>query len=328
MVRKTFASLTAVAALALVLAGCTSEPAEPENTTKVSESACDDLKATPTPAIDGVTVNNTFGKEPALEVPSTLRILQSERKVLTAGSGPRVTSTSQLSQMQFWVKSSTGFEAAANEQFASTAQNFDMLAQVFPGLPEQLLCAREGDRIAVALDTDDLAPTFAEQNGITEGVGIVIVVDMINVIRAAADGSDVFNAGFGLPSVVRDTTGRPGLVIPSGAAPAQTTSQTLLKGDGPAITADTTFFAHVLGVGWTDNDGKPFVNTWPGGTPSQLKMASFPAEVAAALEGQTIGSQVMVVVPMDKLSEEELTGTGFPADTALVFVIDLLGESM
>ncbi len=53
-------------------------------------------------------------------------------------------------------------------------------------------------------------------------------------------------------------------------------------------------------------------------------MSVLPPAMAAALEGQTVGSQVLIVVPADQ-TEQDQQILQAPADRALVYVVDILG---
>ena len=63
--------------------------------------------------------------------------------------------------------------------------------------------------------------------------------------------------------------------------------------------------------------------TWDG-EPASLTLDAVVPGFAQALEGQTVGSQVMVVVPPDSGYGDAAQGE-IPANSTLVFVIDILG---
>lgn len=320
-VRKPVVALTAVSALALALAGCT---AATPNTTRVAASSCGTAFDADTPLLDTLTVEGEAGEQPTVNLPNPLQIPRNERQIVTAGSGQLITDTTQVAQVTVWGGTSTSAGIIGPLGTAEgTMAPVDSWAQALPGLPEELLCVPGGSRVIVTLPIDDLAPDFASFYELTEGQGAVFVVDVGQVVPLAADGDDVFNADHGLPAVIRDTTGRPGLVIPSGDAPTEVRTQTLLKGDGVAIAADTPVYFQALAVAWRGDE--PFINTWAQTQPAATAVSqAFPEAVAKALEGATVGSQVMVVIPAGSIPAEALQGTNVPADDALVFVVDVL----
>ena len=122
--------------------------------------------------------------------------------------------------------------------------------------------------------------------------------------------------------MVRAPDGRPGVIIPDGEPPADLTKQTLIKGDGPVVASDDTVRVNYTGVSWDDRS--VFETTWDSQPASvDLSGTDVPPGFAEALKGQTVGSQVMVVVPADKVGDK--AQGSIPAKSTLVYVIDILG---
>ena len=104
----------------------------------------------------------------------------------------------------------------------------------------------------------------------------------------------------------------------------QLVTQALIKGAGPAVTAGQTITVQYTSVKW---DGKQFDSSWDRGQPidTPIGTGSVIAGWDEGLVGQTVGSQVLLVVPPDKgygtsgSSDGKVKGT----DT-LVFVVDIL----
>jgi FKBP-type peptidyl-prolyl cis-trans isomerase len=76
------------------------------------------------------------------------------------------------------------------------------------------------------------------------------------------------------------------------------------------------------GALWTE--GTIFDSSWDRGTPAQFTTDQVVPGFAAALEGAQVGSQVVVVVPPAQGYRDQATGS-IPANSTLVFVIDILG---
>ncbi|MGL4255217.1 MAG: FKBP-type peptidyl-prolyl cis-trans isomerase, partial [Microbacterium sp.] len=120
-----------------------------------------------------------------------------------------------------------------------------------------------------------------------------------------------YNSGMGLPAVVRAPDGHPGVGVPDGAPPSDVVVQTLKKGDGPVVEADSTVRAQVLAVSWDDQE--QLSSSWE--TQAQSIPLTGDPLLEEILVGQTVGSQVMAVVPAEQ------GGT----DQATIFVFDILG---
>ena len=139
---------------------------------------------------------------------------------------------------------------------------------------------------------------------------IVAVIDVNRVLPASAEGSLVYNADSGMPRVVRDANGVPGVTIPAGSAPAEQETQTLIAGDGAEIAEGELLTLQYTNVRWSS--GSVANSTWQSDSPETAALEELPEGFAEALEGATIGSQILTVVP---------DGDG----DATVSVIDVLG---
>jgi peptidylprolyl isomerase len=313
-VRKIPAVLAVLGLATVGLAGC-SLP----GSTDCSRPAVSDPDV-----MDLVEVTGSTDDEPDVEVFTPLRASQLAFQDVERGDGTVITTTDQLVVLDVAL-----FSGATGEKLVATPYDGDLSrvfpvsqwTQGFPGFEDALTCAAEGSRVAVALAPDDLTPESAASLGLEEDDSAVAVIDVRKVYLAAADGQDQFNSGNGLPAVVRAPDGRPGLIIPDGAPPQDIAIQTLKKGSGPVVTGDEPVRVHYTGVVWGEDD--PFDSTW-GAEPASMTLDGVVPGFAQALEGQTVGSQVLVVIPPELGYGDEEQGS-IPADSTLVFVIDILG---
>jgi len=196
-----------------------------------------------------------------------------------------------------------------------------------PGLLAALVCAQAGDRIALASPTSALSttapdPTAAPQTG-------VILFDVTNVMPGRATGGDQ-PAQAGFPSVVTTSIGQPGLTIPSGTVPTELSYTALKKGTGPVVASGDTLTVQSLGVVYSSK--AVFESTWKDGAAKQLLVADGTTTqggvvpgLAAALVGQTVGSQILAVIPPEQGFGAQGNGSTVPAGATLVYVIDILG---
>lgn len=247
------------------------------------------------------------------------------------GDGMRITHLDQPAVLDI-----TLFDGETGDTLIGTAYDGDLSAlgplsgwtTQFPAFEDALMCATEGSRIAVAISQDGVSPDVRAQYaqaGIPEKGSLIAVIDVRKVLPRAASGQVQFNSGLGLPTVVRTPDGVPGIIVPDGDAPKKVVSQTLIKGHGAALTADDAPIVQYTAVSW--NGRKVTDSTWGDGTapatPAQLTPGQFGEGFAKAIEGQTVGSQLMIVVP-DGLGPDG-GAAPFPGDDTVVFVVDILG---
>ncbi|MDN3495949.1 FKBP-type peptidyl-prolyl cis-trans isomerase [Planococcus sp. APC 4015] len=239
------------------------------------------------------------------------------------GEGTAVTTDAQLVVFDITIVSGTDGETVLQTAYDQGQAPIQVanLVQSIPALSDALHCAAEGSRTVIGLAPDDMVPEFASQIALGAEDSAIAVVDLRKVYLASADGEAVFNSRSGMPSVVRAPGGRPGVTIPESAAPDEVVVQTLLRGDGPEVTGDVPVRVHYTGIVWDTRE--EFDSSWDG-EPASLTLDGVIPGFAQALEGQAVGSQVLVVIPPEEgYGDQEQQG--IPANSTLVFVIDILG---
>lgn len=292
---------------AVALVGCS----------QTSASSCE--QPAPDAALsDLVTVSGDIGDEPKIDVYTPFHTDKTAIAGVVAGEGTPITSDTQLVGLTVTVVSGDTGEPVVAGAFDG---QLSQLTSILPGITESLECATPGSRTVIALAPDGIVPEYAQSVGMTDTDSAVAVVDVRSTYLAAADGADVFNSGFGLPTVVRAVDGHPGLVFTDAAPPTDVTIQTLKRGTGAVVTGDAPVRVHYLGVVWDADE--PFDSSWDG-EPASLTLDGVVPGFAQALEGQTVGSQVLVVVP-PSAGYGDQEQASIPANSTLVFVIDILG---
>ncbi|MDR1152091.1 MAG: FKBP-type peptidyl-prolyl cis-trans isomerase [Bifidobacteriaceae bacterium] len=131
----------------------------------------------------------------------------------------------------------------------------------------------------------------------------------------------------GLPVVTLADDGTPSIEVPAGTEPpAELTAQTLIKGGGADVAEGAQVSVQYAGWLW---DGTEFDSSWGrGGAPLDARLAS--GELiegwVQGLVGQTVGSQVMLIIPPALGYGEADMGT-IPPNSTLIFVVDILDAS-
>lgn len=302
--RKTSAVLASLSLAVLALTGCTA--------TASSDGASCDRSADATGIRDAVTVEGDFGAKPEVEVFSPLQLKESEVADIMVGEGRTIVSGQQALTVELSIFSGETGEVAyatAYDEAKGQVSNADYWASQSPGLAKAFECATEGSRIVAGLTPEDFGVEALAGLGLSDDDNMVFVIDVVDVFLSKAEGALQFNDAQGMPTVVRAADGRPGVIIPDSAPPAEQVVQTLIKGDGDEVSAEHIPLVNVTAVNWDD---KSVVNsTWGQGPTGDL--ATTAPTVAEALIGKTVGSQILVVTP----------GEGDAA--AVAYVVDILG---
>lgn len=318
--RKLPLLLAALGASALVLAGCSASTPEP------FAAGCDTLAVSDPNVTDLVTVKGEFGVAPKVTMYSPFVTEQTVHSVVEAGHGRVIDTPNQLVSLDMALYSGTTGAQLVTSVFgdANPAKPIALSSwgETFEGLQRGLMCATEGSRVIVAMPSDDVAGgQGVGALGIAPGESIVAVVDVRDVFRSKADGADQFVAGHGLPTVVRAADGQPGVTIPVGAPPSEFVARTLKLGDGDTVQAGDTVIVQYTGLTW--NERAVFDSSWSGPA-REMSLDGVIPGFAQALEGQTVGSQVLAVIPPE-LGYGDQGTPKIPANSTLVFVVDILG---
>lgn len=303
---RPLAALSTVALATVLLAGCAgggTGSGTPSPTDTPAADLCG--AAAPTgPTAEAITVTGEVGSPAEVEFAAPLEILSSERVVTVEGDGDPITNGDLVSYAVTIFDASTG-EAVQSEGYESTI--LPVPVTVGSGADAFFGCATPGSRIVMALAGSETSPAA------------VWVLDVLGTTPTAAWGEDQ-PAVDGMPTVELGEDGAPTITLPEGDAPTEVELAVLKQGDGPVVESGDQVMVQYTGVKWSD--GTVFDSSWESGAPASFATTGVVAGFQQALEGQTVGSQVLVVIP---------PAAGYGAseghelqNETIVFVVDIL----
>jgi peptidylprolyl isomerase len=128
----------------------------------------------------------------------------------------------------------------------------------------------------------------------------------------------------GLPTVELAEDGAPTITVPDTEPPTELVAQPLIEGEGAEVEAGQRITVHYTGVLW--DDGETFDSSWERGSPATFDIGTGAVIPGwdEGLVGQTVGSQVLLVVPPDKGYPEGSPDGSIEAGDTIVFVVDIL----
>lgn len=308
--RRIPAAIAVIGLSALALVGCSSGG---------SAAASCAPSAASSPALDLINASGAQGS-PSATLTDPVYVDATAVETVTAGEGRRITSEAQ--DVVFSVAIADGTTGQTLVSSSVPVQPLSSWEDHYAGLVKMMMCATEGSRLVGAIPASDLSADAAANFGLAEDASVAVVLDVQQVYLAAADGAPQFNDRRGMPSVVLAPDGRPGIIVPDAQAPDDLVVEVLKKGDGPAVGGDDSIRVHYTGLTWADRE--VFDSTWEKGASVALTLDGVVDGFAQALDGQTVGSQLLVVIPPSLGYGDEATGS-IPAGSTLVFVIDILG---
>ena len=276
--------------------------------------------------IDSVEVSGEALAVPTVSFATPITSEEIQSKVIIPGDGNVFTGRNRVEFEFAFYNGGTGelLQASAFDGTNPAPGFFGPDSQ--PNFCAALAGAKEGSRV-VALFPAEYA--HAGQGVPSFGVGptdsFVFVFELSRVYLEKAEGSAVA-AEAGMPTVVRAPDGIPGVTIPSTNAPTDLRVAPLIRGSGEKVESGDNVIMHYSGFVWAD--GTKFDSSWANGEPTQFEVSPgklIPGFVDGVI-GQTVGSQVLVVIPPELGYGAKGTGS-IPPNSTLVFVIDILGIS-
>jgi peptidylprolyl isomerase len=114
----------------------------------------------------------------------------------------------------------------------------------------------------------------------------------------------------------------PKITVPTGPAPTKLETKELIKGTGAEAKAGDTVTVNDVGVLYAN--GKQFENTFTRKEPSTFPLSGLIAGFSKGIPGMKVGGRRELIIPAS-LGYGAKGSSQIPANSALVFVVDLLG---
>jgi peptidylprolyl isomerase len=272
-----------------------------------------------------VTVAGNVGEKPSVEFAKPLKVSTTAHRELSPGAGEKLRKGAKVTIDYVVINGRTGVELSSSYGQSPVAITLDPKVAV-AGLVRSLVDTSVGTRAIVAIAPKEGLTKNLAGDGVKKNDTLVFVVDVkgVRVVLTQAKGEAVAPV-VGLPTVKLAANGKPTITNPSSAAPAQLVAQPLIKGAGPVVAAGQSITVHYTGVIWTT--GKQFDSSWDRGDSTEFAIGAGRVIKGwdEGLVGQTIGSQVLLVVPPDKgYGSAGNSGAGISGTDTLVFVVDIL----
>lgn len=304
MRRSRLGLIAGVAVVAALLSGC----------------AADD--ASTTDPVSQVQVTGEYGEAPLVTVGDVSGVEDvAVREVLIEGDGPATTAESLIdANMAVYdgdtKQAAVEYQSIGNVFSAGDAALPAYFADIFVGVPA-------GSRVVVVVP----GALMMEQSGqpvsttSAPSAPAVIVADIDVVPGLEAWGAEQAPTQ-DLVSVADGEDGSPQVTVQPGAeAPSELVLDVRRAGDGEVVGDSAQVFLQYRGVLF--DGGEEFDSSWTRGEPTQFSTDQVVPGFAQAIVGQSVGSQVIAIVP-PHLAYGDTDNGAIPAGSTLVFVVDIL----
>lgn len=311
---RSVAAITCVLTMAVALTACSngsdSSGSDAKNTSSSSSSSVD------MDQIAGIRATGKLGQKPNISFKTPMTVQNNTYAVLQKGDGATVEKGDRVCAQGIAINVKDGSELMStwekNTPECSILLSASNLKQIEP------YNAIVGQKLNASI-------AFGVNDSNSSGTSYILVYTLVSKSKdlTRATGDKVTDVPTNLPKVTLGKNGKPSIDMNGQGAVDQQITQTLIKGKGAEITDSNT--AVVKYTGWL-TDGTQFDSSWD-------KNTTFDADVSSSgqiiqgwkdgLIGQTVGSQVLLVIPPDKGYGDQKSGS-IPANSTLVFVIDIL----
>jgi peptidylprolyl isomerase len=282
-------------------------------------------------SLSSVTIEGDQGSEPKVTFDGRLDGSKEETEVLVEGDGEEVADGDTV-KANWWI--GNGFtEKMAQSTYETGPQSVEVAEDILPFLRETLIGRKVGDRVVLLTSAEE---AYGEQGNPSIGIGnkdaVLAIVDILDTAETVPpldgpQGEDKKPAGWA-PSLIEEDGVITGLDFTDAHTPkGELIATTLIKGDGPKVTAGQTLTVDYLGQVYEAD--KPFDESY------SKEPAEFPIGVGQVitgwderLVGRTVGSRVILEIPPAKgYGKEGNEQAGIKGTDTLFFVVDILGAS-
>lgn len=312
--------ISVLAVTALALSGC-GESDSPE--AAPSSAAATEVADPQTTSLDGITVDGEVGEKPEVTFAAPIAMEDSESEVLVEGDGDPVKEGQQVSANMTLVNASGEMVESSYDNGQPAGFPMDT-EQINESLFNAVDGVTVGSRVLLTLNGP---PATGEPTQTLVYVIDVVDVEEVTQPLTRAEGKAV-DPPEGLPAVTLDDNGAPSIEKPSGEAPTDLVVEPLIEGEGEEVKEGQTVSVHYSG--WLWDNGEQFDSSWETGQPFSVTDVGNGPVIPGwneALVGQKVGSQILVVIPPDLGYGEAGQPPSIPANSTLVFVIDVLSTT-
>lgn len=308
--------LSALCALAMcaTLAACNGD-ADAENSSEGNDSSSSAQSGSGAlkdlPQIPGLVAEGEPGQEPTVSFHTPMTVENGAYAVLQKGNGDPVKIGNRVCMQGIAINTEDGSQLVnsweENTPDCSAVVTEDAIAQ----MPLYELISQQKINATFAIGQND---------GESSYIWVMTLVSQ-STDPTRAEGETVTDIPANLPKVTLDKDGKPSIDMNGQGDVTELIVQPLIKGDGAVVQENGSVRAHY--TGWL-LDGTQFDSSWDRGEPSDFSLDKVIDGWQQGLAGQTVGSQVLLIVPPDLGYGDSGSGDTIPGGATLVFVVDIL----
>ena len=266
--------------------------------------------------MQGVSASGKLGSKPDISFKTPFKVENQTHQVIQEGNGEVIRDGDRVCTRSLALDAKTGKVLNSTWDKSSPECSIVISKKSIPAYYDTFKGLKVNSTVAVGIDESGSGSSQATDSYI---MALTFVSRSKNLTRA--QGQKVTDLPSDLPKISLDDKGKPSLDLNGYKPEAGLVVQPLIKGKGAKVGQHQSVSANY--TGWLASDGKQFDSSWDRGQASDFSLDQVVKGWQQGLAGQTVGSQVLLVVPPD-LGYGSQQQQKIPANSTLIFVVDIL----
>ena len=266
--------------------------------------------------MQGVSASGKPGSKPDISFKTPFKVENQTHQVIQEGNGEVIRDGDRVCTRSLALDAKTGKVINSTWDKSSPECSIVISRKSIPAYYDTFKGLKVNSTVAVGIDESGSGNSQATDSYI---MALTFVSRSKNLTRA--QGQKVTDLPSDLPRISLDDKGKPSLDLNGYKPKAGLVVQPLIKGRGAKVGEHQSVSANY--TGWLASDGKQFDSSWDRGQASDFSLDQVVKGWQQGLAGQTVGSQVLLVIPPE-LGYGSQKQQSIPANSTLIFVVDIL----
>ena len=267
--------------------------------------------------MQGVSASGKLGSKPDISFKTPFKVENQTHQVIQKGDGEVIRDGDRVCTRSLALDAKTGKVISSTWDKSSPECSIVISKKSIPAYYDTFKGLKVNSTVAVGIDESGSGSSSQATSSYI--MALTFVSRSRNLTRA--QGQKVTDLPSDLPKISLDDKGKPSLDLNGYQPKGGLVVQPLIKGKGAKVGQHQSVSANY--TGWLASDGKQFDSSWDRGQASDFSLDQVVKGWQQGLAGQTVGSQVLLIVPPD-LGYGSQQQQKIPANSTLIFVVDIL----
>ena len=267
--------------------------------------------------MQGVSASGKLGSKPDVSFKTPFKVENQAHQVIQEGNGEVIRDGDRVCTRGLALDAKTGKVISSTWDKSGPECSLVISKKSIPAYYDTFKGLKVNSTVAVGINESGSGGNSQATDSYI--MALTFVSRSKNLTRA--QGQKVTDLPSDLPKISLDSKGKPSLDLNGYQPKGGLVVQPLIKGNGAKVGQHQSVSANY--TGWLASDGKQFDSSWDRGQASDFSLDQVIKGWQQGLAGQTVGSQVLLVIPPD-LGYGSQKQQSIPANSTLIFVVDIL----